>query len=314
MKKIYFLLFNNFHLLDFSGPLQVFESANKMLGHDFYDISLISNSVEPIQTHFGISITSAYLPELAEEIDTLIVCGGIGVHEACKDNKLMAWFTLHKPYFKRIVSICSGAFLLAEWGMLNGKSAVTHWVSCENLRKKHPLVNVKEDKIFINEGNIWTSAGVTAGIDLTLALVEEDINHATSLEVAKDLVVYLRRDGGQNQFSDTLKIQHGDKRINKLFNWIQENVTKEIRVSDLAEVVNMSERSLIRLFKNNTGAPPLQFILKTRLDLAKSMLDNSDKPFAKIAVECGFKNEINFRRAFIKAFDVSPKKYRDNFL
>ncbi|MDK2375052.1 GlxA family transcriptional regulator [Serratia fonticola] len=313
MKRIYFLLFNDFNLLDFSGSLQVFESANKMMGHEFYNVTIISNSQDPVTSHFGISLSATYLPEVSGEIDTLIVVGGIGVHETCKDNILMAWFNIHRHRFGRIVSICSGTFLLAEWGILNERRAVTHWASCDRLRKKHPRIHVDEDRIFINEGNIWSSAGVTAGIDLTLALVEEDIDHETSLKVAKDLVVYLRREGGQNQFSDTLKAQQGDTRISKVIHWIKENIAKDIKISELASVVNMSERNLVRLFHSSTGEPPIKFILKTRLDLAKSMLDNSDKTITKIALECGFKNEVNFRRSFVKIYKVSPRKYRKNF-
>ncbi|MDK2375050.1 GlxA family transcriptional regulator [Serratia fonticola] len=310
---IHFILFDDINILDFSGPLQVFSSANKFIGYEYYIVKVISNTNGWVTTNSGVKLQTFPLSEMDTTVDTLIICGGSGVREASEDKELISWVQHQAEYARRIVSICSGAFILAKSGILDGRRATTHWSACVELSKKYPSVKLDEDSIYVNDGHIWTSAGVTAGIDLCLALVETDTEHKISLSIAKDLVLFLRRQGGQRQFSDSLSISGSGDKISKLYDWIIDNLSSHITLGSLSEAAVISERSLSRLCHESTGLSPLKMVNKIRMEIAKSYLESSDMPLKLIAASCGFKSESNLRKSFMKIFSITPTQYRMRF-
>lgn len=310
---INFILFDDINILDFSGPLQVFSSANKFIGYEYYIVKAISNTNGWVTSNSGVKLQTFPLAEMDTTVDTLIICGGSGVRAASEDKELISWVQHQAKYARRVVSICSGAFILAKSGILDGRRVTTHWSACAEFSKMYPSVMLDEDSIYVNDGYIWTSAGVTAGIDLCLALVETDTEHRISLSIARDLVLFLRRQGGQRQFSDSLSISSAGDKIGKLHDWIVDNLSSHITLDSLSEQAVMSERSLSRLCHESTGLSPLKMVNKIRMDVAKAYLDSTNMPLKSIAASCGFKTEANLRKSFIKYFNTTPTQYRKRF-
>ncbi|TIX40027.1 MAG: AraC family transcriptional regulator, partial [Mesorhizobium sp.] len=255
MRHIEILAYPDVQLLDVSGPLQVFASAN-----DFkiqagepaaYEVMVVA-ALPRIRTSAGLVLeTAALAREL--EIDTLIVPGGWGVNAACEDPELVQWIIGRSRDATRTASVCSGAMLLATGGLLDGRRAVTHWGRCAEFARRFPKVRLEPDPIFIRDGNVWTSAGVTAGIDLALSFVEADLGRRMALAVARQLVVFLKRPGGQAQFSQTLKLQEGDERFDRLHGWILDNLDGDLSLAQLADRANMSPRIFSRHYREATG-------------------------------------------------------------
>ena len=315
-RRVEILSYPQVQLLDVAGPLQVFASANDQLrttgAGPAYDPVVVGMEGEVV-TSSGLSINVQPLIDVPSTVDTLIVPGGWGVYDACEDETLLAWIKNRAATTRRMASVCSGAFLLATAGLLDGKRAVTHWQRCREFKERFPLVRLEPDPIFIRDGDIWTSAGVTAGIDLALAFVEADLGHEAALAVARQLVVFLKRPGGQSQFSTALSLQDNAGRFEHLHAWMMENLHRPLTLADLAERCAMSVRSFSRHYRQSTGSTPAQAIEELRLETARRLLEQGTQ-VATTARRCGFGAEETMRRAFQRRFAVSPRAYRDRFL
>lgn len=320
-RSVHILAFPDVQVLDVCGPLQVFACANlqaqKQGLHTPYHLKVVAAQDQAVQSSAGLGLQTWPLPLASERSDTLIVAGGRGVEAAASDAGLVSWLHDRASTARRVASVCSGAFLLAATGLLDGRRVVTHWQGCEALARQYPNLTVDPDPIFINDGRIWTSAGVTAGIDLALALVEEDLGHALALAVARHLVVFLKRPGGQSQFSATLSLQQAsaasDGRFADLHGWIIENLTSDLGVTALAARMGMSERSFVRHYRAQTGATPAKAIEQLRVESARRLLTDTSQPVKRVAVRCGFGSEETLRRSFIRALGVTPTAYRERF-
>ena len=314
-KAIHVLAFTNVQLLDVTGPLQVFASANDIARKKGlpppYAPSVIACGGGAVMSSAGLALLAEALPEGGS--DTLIIAGGWGVYAAAEDESLVAWVREHAAACRRVSSVCTGAFLLAASGWLDGRRVVTHWTRCEQLAQKHPLLQVEPNPIFINDGPVWTSAGVTAGIDLALAMVEEDLGRNMALEVAQQLVVFLKRPGGQSQFSVTLSLQKEGERFDELHAWISENLTKDLGIPTLALQAGMSERSFVRHYRADTGQTPARAIELIRVETARRLLSDTGVPIKRVAVQCGFGSEETLRRSFLRSMGVTPQAYRERF-
>jgi transcriptional regulator GlxA family with amidase domain len=318
-RAVHILAFPNVQLLDVTGPLQVFASANVQAiknGHSApYSPTVVAREQGSVFSSAGLGLLTSPLP--ATSSDTLIIAGGWGVHTALQDPQLLQWVQRQAASARRLASVCTGAFLLAEAGLLDGRRVVTHWDSCEDLARRYPALTVDAEPIFINQDALWTSAGVTAGIDLALALVEADLGRPLALAVARDLVVFLKRPGGQSQFSTALSMQHatrnGDTRFADLHAWILDHLASDLSVATLAEQVGMSERSFVRHYRSHTGNTPARAIEQLRVEAARRLLGDSELPIKRIADRCGFGTEETLRRSFLRAVAVTPQAYRERF-
>ena len=314
-KTIHVLAFANVQLLDVTGPLQVFASANDIASQQGqpppYVPTVIASGGGAVMSSAGLALLAELLPD--EGSDTLIIAGGWGVYAAAQDAPLVAWVREHARGCRRVASVCTGAFLLAASGWLDGRRVVTHWTRCEQLAQQHPQLHVEPNPIFIHDGPVWTSAGVTAGIDLALAMVEEDLGRTMALEVARQLVVFLKRPGGQSQFSVTLSLQQEGNRFDELHAWISENLTQDLGIPTLALQAGMSERSFVRHYRADTGQTPARAIELIRVETARRLLGDTGVPIKRVAVQCGFGSEETLRRSFLRAMGVTPQAYRERF-
>ncbi|KVF11681.1 MULTISPECIES: GlxA family transcriptional regulator [Burkholderia] len=317
-RSILVLAFPRAQLLDVSGPLQVFASVNELAQERGqpapYAPRVVAAEAGPVETSSGLVVMAESLRSAARHPDTLIVAGGKGVHAASRDARLVRWVRQQAARTRRVASVCTGAFLLAEAGLLDGRRAVTHWARCDEFAARYPNVRVESDPIFIREGALWTSAGVTAGIDLALALVEEDLGRATALDVARELVVFLKRPGGQAQFSTMLSMQRTDDRFGELHAWMAEHLTADLSVPALAERASMSERSFVRHYRAGTGRTPARAVEQLRVEAAQRLLGETTWPVKRIAARCGFGSEETLRRCFVRVLGVSPQGYRERFV
>jgi len=316
-KVIHVLAFPNVQVLDVTGPLQVFASANDLARQQGlplpYAASVIAAQTEPVMTSAGLALVAEPLPPADAPCDTLVIAGGWGVYGAAEDAALVDWVRQKAAHSRRMTSVCTGAFLLAASGLLDGRRVVTHWTRCEELALKYPSVQVEANPIFIQQGSLWTSAGVTAGIDLCLALVEQDLGRAVALEVARHLVVFLKRPGGQSQFSVTLSLQKGGSRFCELHAWIADHLTLDLNIATLAAQAGMSERSFVRHYRAETGQTPARAVELIRVETARRQLSDSTAPIKRIAVQCGFGCEETLRRSFLRAVSITPQAYRERF-
>ena len=302
-------------MLDVTGPAQVFASANTVSrtfgGGALYDIALVAEARE-ITCNSGITLRCRLLPETRSAPDTAIVAGGSGITAACARPALIAWVRDRAIHARRMASVCSGAFLLAEAGLLNGRRAVTHWHHCDEFAERFPNVRLERDPIFLRDGSIWTSAGVTAGIDLALAMVEEDHGRAIALAIARELVVFLKRPGGQSQFSAPLKLQAADDRFSDLHSWISANLTDTLTLDTLANRAGMSLRSFARHYRQRTGRTPADAVEIIRLERAQGLLETG-LSVETTARKCGFGSPETMRRVFLRRLGVGPKDWQERF-
>jgi transcriptional regulator GlxA family with amidase domain len=316
-RSIVVLAFPGAQLLDVSGPLQVFASANELAAQRGraapYAPRVVAADAGPVTTSSGVTLIADSLRSAGPHPDTLIVAGGKGVRAAAQDARLIRWVRQQVGRSRRVASVCTGAFLLAEAGLLDGRRAVTHWTQCDELAKRYPRITVDADPIFIRDGALWTSAGVTAGIDLALALVEEDLGRSIALDVARELVVFLKRPGGQAQFSAMLSMQQTTDRFGELHAWIAEHLSADLSVPVLAERAGMSERSFVRHFRAETGRTPARAVEQMRIEAAQRLLGETAQPVKRIAARCGFGTEETMRRSFVRVLGVTPQAYRDRF-
>ncbi|WP_413989853.1 GlxA family transcriptional regulator [Labrys okinawensis] len=315
-RRVDLLAFPNFQLLDIAGPMQVFATANRVIEDagrsPVYLLRIIARQAQTM-AWAGLTLLSDPLPGTDEPCDTLVIAGGDAVHEALRDPELVAWIAHKAPNTRRIASICTGAFLAGAAGLLDGRRAVTHWDSCDLLAQTFPTARVEPDPIFIEDGKLWTSAGVTAGIDLALALVERDLGHAVAMAVARDLVVFLKRPGGQSQYSAALALQHGEERFETLHGWMRENLAEDLSIPALAAHCGMSGRSFQRHYRQATGLPAAQAVERLRVEQARLLLADSDLPLKKIVRQCGFGSEETMRRSFARQLATTPQAYRERF-
>lgn len=313
--RIEIFAYPDVQLLDVAGPLQVFASANdgaRAAGTPLPYAPVVVAATTRVVTSSGLALEAELLPAVDEPLDTVMVAGGFGVYAACEDAASVGWVGARAKAARRVASVCSGAFLLAETGLLDGRRAVTHWHRCEAFRRRYPRVRLEGDPIFVRDGEVWTSAGVTAGIDLALALVEDDLGRAAALAVARQLVVFLKRPGGQSQFSAALELQDGEGRFDDLHAWIVAHLDRPATLADLAERAGMSVRSFSRHYRAATGRTPARAVEELRLEAARRMLEEG-RPIGRIVGRCGFGSEETLRRAFQRRFGVAPQAYRERF-
>ena len=314
-QRIEILIYPQVQLLDVAGPLQAFSTANdlaRLAGRrPPYDLHVVAQGDQVIAS-CGLPLGAQALPHADAPLDSLLVPGGWGVDAASHQPALLDWIASRARVATRTVSVCSGAFLLAAAGLLDGRRAVTHWRRCEEFRTRFPQVRLETDPIFIRDGAVWTSAGVTAGIDLALALIEADHGRALALEVARQLVVFLKRPGGQSQFSAALTLQHHSGRFDDLHAWMVENLHRTLSIDILAERARMSARSFARHYQRSSGMTPAKALEEMRLEAARRLLEQG-QPITRVLSRCGFGSEETLRRAFLRRFGVNPKTYRERF-
>jgi transcriptional regulator GlxA family with amidase domain len=341
VRQVEILAFPNVQLLDVTGPFQVFAMVNDLATRAGqpppYALKVVSPTpgavvsptpgavvsptpgavVSPtpgaVVSSSGLTFLADPLPLPDQPLDTLIVAGGAGVYAACADVALAGWISRRAQQAKRTASVCSGAFLLAASGLLDGRRATTHWSRCARLAAEYPAVQVEPDPIYINDGKIWTSAGVTAGIDMALALVEADLGRATATAAAQHLVVFAKRPGGQAQFSAGLALAGADDSFDRLHDWMQHNLRGNLAVPALAEQAGMSERSFLRHYRHVVGVTPARAVERIRVEAARQALGQTSLPLKRIARDCGFGCEETMRRSFLRVLAVPPHAYRERF-
>jgi transcriptional regulator GlxA family with amidase domain len=304
-------------LLDVTGPLQVFASANDHVaqagGTPPYVLRVVAKGGQGVMATAGLGIATGPLPRTGMPPDTLMVAGGPGVDAAAADTVLVDWLRQRTKKARRVASVCTGAFLLGASGALDGRRAVTHWSYCAELARRFPAVRVESDPIFVRDGSVWTSAGVTAGIDLALALVEEDLGRTVALAVARYLVVFLKRPGGQAQFSEALSMQSAEDEFGALHEWINKHLSDDLSLAMLADQAGMSERSFSRHYAEATGVTPARAIERLRVEAARRLLSESRLPVKRISQRCGFGSEETMRRSFLRILSATPNDYRARF-
>jgi len=315
-RRVEVLAFPFVQLLDVAGPLQVFSSANERSaeqgGPFLYDAQVIAPETQ-VGATAGLVFSAATLPPYETPVDTLVIAGGQGVRRAAEDPALVDWLRRRAGRARRVASVCTGAFLLGAAGLLDERRAVTHWEYCLELQRSYPRARVDPDPIFVQDDGVWTSAGVTAGIDLALALVEEDHGRALALAVARHLVVFLKRPGGQAQFSETLALQSADDRFAPLHAWIAGHLDAPLTLSRLASEAGMSERTFARRYRAATGLTPGRAVERLRVEAARQLLTETGLPYKRIADRCGFGTEETMRRSFLRVQGVGPQAYRARF-
>jgi transcriptional regulator GlxA family with amidase domain len=319
MRRVVIATFPDFQLLDVTGPWEVFGRTTRWL-HDQglaggYTLELAAARRGSVTSSSGLSLAvSKPFDAVRGPLDTLVVAGGVGTERAIREPGLVAFVKGAARRTRRTASVCTGAFVLAQAGLLDGRRATTHWNGCARLAALYPKVTVDPDPIFVRDGRIWTSAGVTAGMDLALALVEEDHGRDVALGVARELVLFLKRPGGQSQFSAQLQAQLAEREpLRDLQAWMADHPTADLSVEALAKRVAMSPRHFARVFKHETGATPARAALAARVEAARRRLEDGDDGLEGVAAACGFGSAEVMRRAFLRTVRVGPAVYRRRF-
>jgi len=300
---------------DLVCPIQVFGAANRLAGRPIYNVGIATSGKDlKVQGEGG---QLSFLAEsnyqgLTGNFDSLLVVCGLGTRNV-RDPTLFAWLRRAAPQVRRLGSVCVGSFVLAEAGLLDGKRATSHWRFAKELARRYPLVRVESEPVWVKDANIYTSAGISAGIDLALAWVEEDCGAAIAQEVARELVLFLRRSGGQKQLSVTLSAQASEvKAIQELQLWVMENLRKKLSVQVLADRVAMSVRNFERVFTRELGRTPSQYILQARVEAARHQIERTDRGLKQIAAACGFASADAMRRSFVRLVGITPNQYRQS--
>ena len=324
-RHIVMLVFPGCILQDAVGPLDVFNFANiAILRYDptknnpelfAYRLTVVAEKSGPVKSFSGVSIhADKSYEELDEPVDTLMIAGGAIMDDAMSDIKMRNWIISMMPKVRRLVSICSGAMILAACGILNNRRATTHWLFCEQMALSNQSITVEPDKIFIRDGNVYTSGGVTAGIDLSLSLVEEDWGWEAAAGAARGMLIFMRRPGGQSQFSMYVFNEAKNRKdFRELQAWIISNPNKNLSIEVLADRMAMSERNFSRVFCQEVGMTPAKFIERVRLEAARSMLTQSNQSVEQVAINCGFATAEQMRRTFQRLLNTTPQEFRANF-
>jgi transcriptional regulator GlxA family with amidase domain len=315
-RRIVVVIFDGFQLLDLAGPADVFATASLMVGakHGYrLDVAAVRAAAVPagngITTMAGLA-----LDEITGPIDTLVVVGGLSVPERLGDRELIDGISRLARTARRVTSVCNGAFLLAEAGLLDGRRVTTHWLAAEDLDTRYPDIEVDADRIYVRDGNVWTSAGVTAGIDLALALVADDHGHECARAVACGLVVYLHRPGGQSQFSTPMRTAvPPSEPLRQLQAFIDANPDADLSVPALARRAGMSDRHFSRTFTEQTGLSPGRYVERSRADAARRLLEHTSHPLDRVARESGLGVPETLYRVFRRHWRVAPGEYRHRF-
>jgi transcriptional regulator GlxA family with amidase domain len=298
---------------DLVCPIQVFGAANRLAGKPVYTVEIATNGKDlKVQGEGGLLsfLAQTHYKDLSKNFDSLLLVCGLGTRNV-HDPALFAWLRRVAPAVRRLGSVCVGSFLIAEAGLLNGRRATSHWRFSGELARRYPAVKVASELVWVKDENIYTSAGISAGIDLALGWVEEDCGAAIAQEVARELVLFLRRSGGQKQVSVTLSAQASEmKAIQELQVWIMENLRKKLSVQVLADRVAMSVRNFERVFTRELGRTPSKYILQARVEAARHRLERTDRGLKQIAAACGFGSTDVMRRSFARLVGVTPNRYR----
>lgn len=319
--RIVLVAFDNAQTLDVTGPMDAFSEANTACDDNgrarAYDVTFAGPRVGLMSTASGLELnarSSFFDASLAP--DTLVICGGLGARMSADDADAVAAIARLADKASRVVSICTGAFMLAATGRLDGRRITTHWRYCDVIARRFPKIEVDADAIFINDGKFFTSAGVTAGIDVALALIEHDLGRPIALEVARELVVFLRRPGGQSQFSAHMAadvLAADPDRFAELTRWMAEHLGDDLSIERLASRVSMSPRNFARRFAEALGTPPGKFVQALRLDAARRLLTDGDTPLSTVARRCGFNSLETMRLSFQRHLKVAPQDFRARF-
>lgn len=319
-RSLVILAFPGVQSLDITGPLEVFTGAQTLIDASErddcgYRAMIVSRDGAPLRTSSGLEIVPhGDFTHTPARPDTLIIPGGLGSREASTDPATIEWVTRTTACSRRTASVCTGAFLLASAGLLDGRRATTHWAAASELARLYPAVRVDHEPIFLRDGDIWTSAGVTAGMDLALALLEDDLDRDAALTIARHLVLFLRRPGNQAQFSATLAAQEpATEPLRDTRRHIVENLAGDLSVEALADHTHMSPRHFARLFRAQTGVTPARFVESVRLEAARRALEDTSESVAAVASACGFGTPETLRRSFLRALGVGPAEYRRRF-
>lgn len=325
-RNIAMLVYPDCLLIDAIGPTEVFNFTNAALqqmgrislSESVYTLSIVAENCGPVKTSSGVCIVADKgYDDIKDGIDTLMVAGAthLAYLEAAKqDTKMRNWLIHMMPRVRRMVSICTGALILAEAGLLDGRKATTHWLYCDQLALQHRNIRVEPDKIFVRDGNMYTSGGVTAGIDLALSLVEEDWGWEVAASVARGMLIFMRRPGGQSQFSSYVFNEAKTRKdFRELQAWIVSNPDTDLGVEQLAERMAMSPRNFSRLFCQEIGMTPAKFVERIRLEAARNMMLQTNMPMESVAVNCGFGNAEQMRRSFQRLLKTTPQEHRSFF-
>jgi transcriptional regulator GlxA family with amidase domain len=318
-RQVAILVYQGVQSLDVTGPLEVLAGAQQLIElsartEPGYEIRTVSADGAPLRCSSGLMLVpDLRLSDAPPELDTLIVTGGPGHRDAAADPALIDWIRRAASSARRTASVCTGAFLLARAGLLDGRRATTHWASADELARLHPDVQVDAEPIFLRDGSIWTSAGVTSGMDLALALVEEDLDRDAALTIARHLVLFLRRPGNQSQFSTLAAQQPEREPLREVQRRVIEDVAAAHTVEAMAAAANMSPRHFARAFRTETGVTPARYVERVRLEAARRRLEETAEPVAALATSCGFGTAETMRRSFLRALGVGPAEYRRRF-
>ncbi|MGF6774038.1 transcriptional regulator GlxA family with amidase domain [Paraburkholderia sp. GAS199] len=310
-RRVLIFVYEGAQPIDVSGPLQTFDTAGELAIGERYECRVVSSEGGAVRLQSGLTVLTQSPPARAR-FDTLVIPGGPGVHAARRSPDIVRQVADLARRAERVCSVCTGAFLLAQTGLLNGRKAATHWRACAALSREFPEVHVQPDPIWVQDGRVWTSAGVTAGIDLALAMVEADLGSAVAAQIARRLVVYMRRAGGQAQFSTPLALQSADS-FGPLFDWLDRNLHRSLKVTDLADEAGMSPRTFIRHFTDRIGMTPGKALEGLRLERAQSLLSGTSMSLSEVARRAGFGREERLRNAFVRQFAVGPAQWRQSF-
>jgi transcriptional regulator GlxA family with amidase domain len=307
-RDIGFLVFPDFQILDLTGPLTAFEAATRMVAPKPYRLRVLSERGGSVESSSGLEVITRPLSN--QRLDTLIVAGGLGTAAAATSSVLKAFVLRTTATARRTTSVCTGAFILAAAGLLNGRRATTHWNSAALLQRLYPQIDVESNRIFVKDGSIWTSAGISAGVDLALALIEEDLGTEIARDAARQLVVYFRRPGGQSQFSALLDLDPSSDRIRRALTFAREHLHDPLSVEQLAKAACLSTRQFGRAFFAETGQTPAKAIEQLRAEAARVQIERDSEPIEMIARSVGFSDPERMRRAFIRAFGQPPQALR----
>lgn len=313
IKRVGFLLFENFTAMDIVGPLEAFSSVQEV-SDCRYQILMIGLDKGGVRAESNMAMVADYTIHEITDLDTLIIPGGMGARDPIIQRQLVPWLVTQKTQIRRIVSICTGAFLVASAGLLDGMRATTHWAFTELFRTSFKKVKLLEDSLYVDNGSIATSAGIAAGIDLSLKLIENDYGSEIASKVARFMVVHYRRAGDQAQYSQPLQYQDkANSKFSALTGWILNNLSSDLSIESLANQVTMSSRNFSRKFRQQMNESPARYVQRMRLDYARQLLAENDWPIGRVGDACGYDNTDVFRRAFERRFSVSPKEYRNRF-
>jgi transcriptional regulator GlxA family with amidase domain len=318
--RVVMLGYPDAQILDITGPLEVFGRSARWLRDKgitrnlAYTVELVAAQAGPVTTSSGIALLAERNYRQISRADTLLIAGGIGCHPVMEDRDILRWIRRMAPKVSRVASVCTGALVLARAGLLDNRSATTHWDYIDQLAGISQSIKVQKDAIYVRDGDVYTSAGVTAGMDMALAMVESDWGQLVALAVAQELVMFLKRPGGQSQFSSHLAAQFSeDDNLRELQLWILDHLDQELSVPKLAARAAMSERNFARRFTADVGLTPAQFVSRARLEAARRKLEENNLQISQVARHCGFGSEETMRRTFIAELGVSPSDYRERF-